>query len=371
MSTPVTAAVLREKGGFLRFEELVLDKPRADEVLVRMVATGICQTDAHVRNQHIPSPMPIVLGHEGAGVIEEVGVAVTSVAPGDHVVLSYQSCGHCRSCWSGHPAYCDHAFAANFSGRRLDGTSGLRSREGEVVNGRFFGQSSFATYALASERNVVKVPNDLPLELLAPLGCGLQTGAGSILHALAVPSGASLVVFGVGAVGMAAIMAAHLAGAATVIAVDVHAERLAFAHELGATHRVAVGRDDNVATQIKKICSRGVDYVLDTSGHKDSLRAGLDVLAPGGRFGFVAFNQGSDASLQASSLFVGKALQGIIQGDAVPQRFIPELISFYRDGRFPFDRLVSFYDLQDIEQAFNDCAAGAVVKAVLRFPVAG
>jgi len=174
-----------------------------------------------------------------------------------------------------------------------------------------------------------------------------------------------------GAVGMAAIMAAHLAGAATVIAVDVHAERLAFAHELGATHRVAVGRDDNVATQIKKICSRGVDYVLDTSGHKDSLRAGLDVLAPGGRFGFVAFNQGSDASLQASSLFVGKALQGIIQGDAVPQRFIPELISFYRDGRFPFDRLVSFYDLQDIEQAFNDCAAGAVVKAVLRFPVAG
>src|SRR6266403_1697635 len=296
MSMPVTAAVLREKGGFLGFEELVLDKPRADEVLVRMVATGICQTDAHVRNQHIPSPMPIVLGHEGAGVIEEVGVAVTSVAPGDHVVLSYQSCGHCRSCWSGHPAYCDHAFAANFSGRRLDGTSGLRSREGEV--------------------------------------------------------------------GMAAIMAAHLAGAATVIAVDVHAERLAFAHELGATHRVAVGRDDNVATQIKKICSRGVDYVLDTSGHKDSLRAGLDVLAPGGRFGFVAFNQGSDSSLQASSLFVGKALQGIIQGDAVPQRFIPELISFYRDGRFPFDRLVSFYDFQDIEQAFNDCAAGAVVKAV-------
>jgi aryl-alcohol dehydrogenase len=203
MTTPISAAVCRQVGDPLRFEQLTLEEPRADEVLVRMVATGICQTDLHVCRGHIPAPVPIVLGHEGAGIVERVGAAVKSVTPGDHVLLSYQSCGHCPSCWSGHPAYCDDGFAANFSGVRADGSGGLRTVAGEPVRGRFFGQSSFATHTLATDRNVVKVPSDLPLESLAPMGCGIQTGAGAILRALSMQSGAAALVFGVGAVGMA------------------------------------------------------------------------------------------------------------------------------------------------------------------------
>jgi aryl-alcohol dehydrogenase len=365
--TTVSAAVLRKVGDPLRFEQLTLEEPRADEILVRMVASGICQTDAHVRRGHIPASVPIVLGHEGAGIVEQVGAAVRSVTRGDHVVLSYQSCGHCPSCWSGHPSYCDDAFAANFSGVRADGSAGLRTVEGKPVLGRFFGQSSFATHALATERNVVKVPSDLPLDLLAPLGCGIQTGAGAILRALSMQSGAAALVFGVGAVGMAAVMAARLAGAATVIAADVHPERLALALDLGATHCIDVGRVD-VTAEIKRICRRGVDVILDTSGHKDSLAAGLASLAPGGRFGFVAFHEGSDATLHAAALFVGKRLQGIIQGDVVPQLFIPELIALHRAGRFPFNRLIRTYEFAAIEDAFADAAAGRVIKPVLRFP---
>src|SRR6266404_2360858 len=360
MTTQISAAVLRQFGEPLRLEQLTLEEPRADEILVRMVATGVCQADLHVCRGHIPAPVPIVLGHEGAGIVERVGAAVKSVAPGDPVVLSYQSCGHCPSCWSGHPAICDNLFAANFSGLRPDGSAGLRTAEGEPVRGRFFGQSSFATHTLATERNVVKVPGDLPLDLLAPMGCGIQTGAGAILRSLSMQSGGAALVFGVGAVGMAAVMAAHLAGAATVIAVDVHPERLALALDLGATHGIDAGRVD-VPREIKRICRRGVDVILDTSGHRDSLAAGLASLAPAGRFGFVAFHENSEATLNAATLFVGKRLQGIVQGDVVPQLFIPELIALHRQGRFPFNRLIRNYEFAALEDAFADAAAGRVI----------
>jgi aryl-alcohol dehydrogenase len=367
MTTQISAAVLRQFGEPLRLEQLTLEEPRADEILVRMVATGVCQADLHVCRGHIPAPVPIVLGHEGAGIVERVGAAVKSVAPGDPVVLSYQSCGHCPSCWSGHPAICDNLFAANFSGMRADGSAGLRTAEGEPVGGRFFGQSSFATHTLATERNVVKVPADLSLELLAPLGCGIQTGAGAILRALAMKSGETALVFGVGAVGMAAVMAAHLGGAAVVIGVDIHPERLALALDLGATHCLDASQVD-VAGEVKRICPRGVDVILDTSGHKDSLTAGLVSLAQGGRFGFVAFAENSGAILNAATLFNGKRLQGIVQGDAVPQAFIPELIALYRQGRFPFDRLIRTYEFAEIADALADTAAGKVIKPVLKFP---
>jgi aryl-alcohol dehydrogenase len=367
MATSISAAVLRQVGEPLRLEQLTLEEPRADEILVRMVATGICQADLHVCRGHIPASVPIVLGHEGAGIVERVGAAVKSVVPGDHVVLSYQSCGHCPPCWSGNPAICDDLFAANFSGMRADGSAGLRTAEGEPVRGRFFGQSSFATHALATERNAVKVPADLPLEILAPIGCGIETGAGAILRALAMRSGETVLVFGVGAVGMAAVMAAHLAGAAVVIGVDVRPERLALALDLGATHCLDA-RQVDVAREVKRICARGVEVILDTSGHKDSLAAGLASLANGGRFGSVAFAEQSGAILNAATLFNGKRLQGIVQGDVVPQVFIPELIALHRQGRFPFDRLIRTYEFAAIADAFADAAAGKVIKPVLKFP---
>lgn len=361
------AAVIERKDGPFVMQDVTIQPPRSDEVLVRMVATGICATDAHVRQQLMPTPLPAILGHEGAGVVVRAGASVTHLTPGDHVVLSYHSCGQCKPCLSSHAAYCEKVWEANFAGARLDGSIGVERDGADDLHAHFFGQSSFATYALAHQRNTVKVPADVPLEILGPLGCGFQTGAGAILKAMRVPVGASVVVFGVGAVGLAAIMAARVADAAAVIAVDVNAERLDLAKELGATHVVNASGEPDVAAAIRRIEPRGVEFVLDTSGRAANLDAGIGALAPLGHFGFVAFNAHSGAIVDASRLTVGQTLQGIIQGDAVSALMIPELIGLYRSGRFPFDRLINFYDFADINQAFDDVAAGRVIKAVLRF----
>jgi aryl-alcohol dehydrogenase len=207
-------------------------------VLVRVVATGVCHTDIIIRDQYYPSPLPAVLGHEGSGVVEAVGSDVAGVAVGDHVVMSFMSCGTCRPCQSGHPGHCGSFFELNFGGGRADGSSASCDAHGHALHDHFFGQSSFGTYAIAHERNVVKVDKDAPLELLGPLGCGIQTGAGAVLSALAVKPGSSFAAFGSGAVGLSAVMAARVAGATTIIAVDVTPSRLALALELGATHAV-------------------------------------------------------------------------------------------------------------------------------------
>ncbi len=367
MTQSALAAVLLEKDGPFELQEIILEEPRPDEVLVRMVATGICATDAHVRHQQIPTPLPVILGHEGAGIVERVGSTVSHLKPGDHVVLSYHSCGHCKPCLTFHAAYCDRMWAANFAGARLDGSAGVEARGVADLHGHFFGQSSFSTYTLAHERNAVKVQKDVALELLGPLGCGFQTGAGAVLRALAVPVGASILIFGVGAVGLAAIMAAKVADAATIIAVDVNPERLNLALELGATQIVDAREVDDIPGAIRAIVERGVEFVLDTSGRKENLDAGVGSLAPMGRFGFVAFNDHSGALVDASRLSVGQTLQGIIQGDAASALMIPQLVQLYRRGRFPLDRLITFYDFADINQAFDDVGAGRVIKAVLRF----
>jgi aryl-alcohol dehydrogenase len=367
VTTRARAAVVERKDGPFVMRDVTVEDPRPDEVLVRMVATGVCATDAHVRQQLLPTPLPAILGHEGAGIVERVGSTVAHLKPGDHVVLSYHSCGHCKPCSASHPAYCDQVWEANYAGARLDGSIGVATDSDHGLHAHFFGQSSFATYALAHKRNAIKVPADLPLDILGPLGCGLQTGAGAILEAMKVPIGATVAIFGVGAVGLAAIMAARVADAATVIAVDVNGSRLELARELGATHVVNAAGGSDVSAAIRRIVPRGVEFVLDTSGRGSNLDAGVGALAPLGRFGFVAFNAASGATVDASRLSVGQTLQGIIQGDAISARMIPELIGLYQTGRFPFDRLISFYDFSDINQAFHDLAAGRVIKAVLRF----
>ena len=231
----VTAAVVHEEAQPFSVEDLELEEPRADEVLVRVVATGICHTDVIVRDQWYPVPLPAVLGHEGAGVVERVGEGVSKVQPGDHVVLSFASCGECTNCLSGWPTYCLNFYDQNFGGSRPDGSNAL-SKDGDAVHGRFFGQSSFASYSVAAERSVVKVREDAPLELLGPLGCGVQSGAGGVLNILRPTPGTSIAVFGTGAVGMSAIMAASIAGCTIIISIDVKASRMELARELGATH---------------------------------------------------------------------------------------------------------------------------------------
>lgn len=371
----IRAAVAEAAAEPLAVKELELDEPREDEILVKLVATGVCQTDAHALHGRVPASLPMVLGHEGAGIVERVGQAVTSVRPGDHVVLSYQSCGECAQCLSGHPAYCDKALAANFAGARLDGSRGVhRVADADdahrEINGHFFGQSAFATYALTTSRNTVRVDKDVPLDTLAPLGCGVQTGAGAVLNSFDVPVGGTVAIFGVGAVGFGALMAARVAGATTIIAVDVNAERLALAEELGATHTLNVLETDDVAAAIQEITGGGVQYVLDTTGRADMLRHAVAALAPLGQVGLVA-GGAPDAAVPSAELALGKSVHGIVQGDAIPQLFIPKLVELYRSGRFPVDRLIRFYDLDDVNTAFADAADGDVIKPVLRLAAAG
>jgi aryl-alcohol dehydrogenase len=371
MSIKIKAAVAEAKGEPFLIQDLELDEPRADEVLVRIVACGVCQTDVHVWHQRLPTPLPIVLGHEGSGVVERVGAAVTSLKPGDHVVLSYQACGHCQPCLQAHASYCDHQAQANFSGTRLDGTIGVHRLAGSqaaAVRGHFFGQSSFATYALTTERNTVKVPEDLPLELLAPLGCGLQTGAGAVLNTFEMTAGETLAVFGVGAVGLAAIMAANAIAAGAIIAVDVNEARLTLARELGARHTINPTSQD-VGEAIRTITGRGVNYVFETSGRSEMLAHALKGLATLGQIGFVA--PGPQSIVELLKMSPGAIVRFIIQGDAVPQLFIPELVRMYQSGRFPFDQLVRYYPFEQINDAFADSARGEVIKPILRMASQG
>lgn len=361
------AAVSRSTGAPLSVETVSVEAPRADEVLVQVLATGICHTDIGMRNSPDRVPKPIVLGHEGAGVVLQVGAAVRKVRPGDHVVVSFNSCGHCASCDHGDPAYCLHINQANFSGRRADGSTALSS-EGAPISSHFFGQSSFATLAICTERNVVPVPRDVPLELLGPLGCGFQTGAGAVLNSLKVAPGSTIAVFGAGAVGLAAVMAAKLAGAGKIVAIDMQRQRLDIALQLGATDAVEASGGD-LAGQLKDIAGTGLDYALDTTGNVTVIQTAVECLAPHGVCGLISSGKGASISLNLLQMMLGgRTVRGIHQGDSVPDVFIPQLIDLYKQGRFPFDQLVSFYDLADINQALADMESGKAIKPVVRMP---
>ncbi|WBQ17629.1 NAD(P)-dependent alcohol dehydrogenase [Sphingobium yanoikuyae] len=363
----ITAAVVRKQGSAFAIEEALIDGPEAAEVLVRIVAVGVCHTDIIVRDQYYPVPLPAVLGHEGSGVVEAVGPGVTAVAPGDHVVLSFASCGQCGPCLSGHPAHCADFFALNFGGGRKDGSTSTCDAHGGLLHDHFFGQSSFGTFAIASERNLVKVSKDAPLDLLGPLGCGIQTGAGAVLRAMKVPAGASFAAFGSGAVGLSAIMAARVAGATSIIAVDVTASRLDLARQLGATHVVNSREADPVAA-IQEITAGGADFTLESSGRPDVLRQAIDALGIQGTCGIVgAPKLGTEASFDVNMVMVpGKRIMGIVEGDVVPQTFIPQLVDLHAQGRFPFDKLVTFYDFADINKAVADSESGITIKPILR-----
>jgi aryl-alcohol dehydrogenase len=364
----IAAAVTRASAAPMSLETIELEAPRADEILVKLVATGICHTDIAMRDQAFPVPQPIVLGHEGAGIVAAVGAAVTKVTPGDRVVMTFNSCGHCPSCAEHLPSYCYDFFGYNFAGRRPDGSSPL-SKGGEPLHGNFFGQSSFASHALCRERNVVKVPADVPLELLGPLACGIQTGAGAIINSLDVRMGQRLAVFGAGSVGLSAVMAAHLVGAATIIAVDLNPARLSLARDLGATHVIDARSGDAVAA-IRAITGAGTDFSFETTGVLPVLRQAVDALAPRGTCGFVgASPAGSEIAINVTDIMTaGRKIQGIVEGDSNPDVFIPRMIDLFKQGRFPFDKLITFYPFERINEAIDDSEHGRAVKPVVRFP---
>ncbi|MEV8124192.1 NAD(P)-dependent alcohol dehydrogenase [Streptomyces sp. NPDC085944] len=356
------AAVLRAYEGPFTVEEVVLaDGPADGEVLVRIAGCGMCRTDLGVRRSAGRSPLPAVLGHEGAGVVVETGGTGTGLSPGDPVVLSFDSCGHCRNCLGAAPAYCDSFASLNLFGGREERAARFADASGTPLAPRWFGQSSFAEYTLVPARNAVRVDPALPLELLGPLGCGFLTGAGAVLNSFGAGPGDTLVVLGAGAVGLAAVMAAHAAGAVTV-AVDRHPGRLALAERFHALPVPAT--PTGLSDRLLRLTGGGAAYALDTTGAAGPINEALRSLRPTGRLGLVA-RLHDTLPLGVGTLDRGRTISHICEGDAVPGVLIPRLIALWQAGRFPFDELIRTYPLADINEAEHDCETGRVVKPVL------
>lgn len=360
----VTAAVSRAKVPAPVLESLELGDPRPGEMRVRIHATGICQTDTHAHHGAL-SPLPIVLGHEGAGIVEEVGEGVTEFSPGDAVVLSGSACGGCPSCQADLPSYCDEAMPRNFGGRRKDGSTAFTAEDGTAIHSHFFGQSSFATHSLVPQGTAVKLDPSLPLEKMAALGCGVITGAGSIMQALRVGKGETVAIFGVGGVGLSAVMAARLVGAGRIVAIDTNLERLELARELGATDIIPAGTED-LTGRIRAVTGRGVHYTFNTTTTPAIYTIALDVLAMRGVAAFVTAPRGEWAPHMFKMLAGGRMLRGILGGDVAPRRFIPQLIGHWKEGRFPFDRLLRYYPFEAIGEAFADMSKAQAIKPVLQ-----
>jgi aryl-alcohol dehydrogenase len=366
VSYQATCAVVREPGGPFVLERVELSEPQSDEVLVEVVASGMCHTDLLVRDSR-PDSLPAVLGHEGAGIVRETGSAVRGIRPGDKVVMSFPSCGRCPRCVTGRSAYCDSIAQLKFGCSRPDGSVATTDRNGRPVGDHFFGQSSFGTLCVANARSVVKVPEDTDLRLAGPLACGVQTGAGAVLDVLRVTPGSSVAVFGTGSVGLCAVMAARLCGATTIVAVNRRASRLALAADLGATHLVSPEHVDPVEAIRDATRGRGVEFALETTGVPKVLTQAVRALDSLGICAYVGTAPpgvtGGIPMLEAMTK--GQTVRGVLQGDSTPSVMIPRLLDLHRRGLLPFDRLLTHYRLDEINRAADDSASGDVVKPVL------
>jgi aryl-alcohol dehydrogenase len=359
----IRAAVARAREPF-RIEEVELDEPRADEVLVEVEACGICHTDLSAKEHDYGTPLPAVLGHEGVGRIVALGAGVTRFAVGERVVMSFGACGRCPSCAAELPPYCRHARDFNLFGRRLDGSSPL-SQAGRPLTGHFFGQSSFASHAVAAAHNLVRLADDLPAELMTSLACGVQTGAGAVVNVLRAEPHDAIGVFGCGTVGLAAVMAARIAGCARIVAVDVRAGRLEAARALGATDVVDGSRVD-LGAALRRL--GGLTLAFDNTGRPEVIEAAYDSLHPRGRIVLAGLSaRGAGLTLDLNRLMAsGRSLRGTVEGDADPRTFIPQLIDWYRRGELRLDELVTTYPFEQINEAAADMLAGRVIKPVLR-----
>ncbi len=367
----IEALVVEQKDARFEVQEVELEEPARGEALVRIVASGVCHTDQITRQGDMPMPFPAVLGHEGAGVVERVGEGVTQVAPGDKVIIGWPSCGECRNCLEGEPRYCLRTGEALVSGKRFKGDRAgttAYSRKGRPLNGHFFGQSSFGTSSITTADALVKVPGDTPLELLGPLACGLGTGAGAVLNEARPRLGDSVLIVGVGAVGLAAIMASRNSGVTKIIAADVHDNRLTLAQEFGATH-VINSRAKDLVEETRRITGSTVDYAFDCTGVIPVIEQLAETV---GMLGTLVLVGGAPAaarfSLDHLRTLWGKRVIGVLGGGGRSGQLIPALVELYQQGRFPFDRLVRYYEMGEIERALADSKSGEVVKPILRMP---
>lgn len=357
------AAVAWDDAGALGVETCGVPVPAAGEVLVRIAACGICHTDLGAAKKRLNTPLPRILGHEGAGVVEAVGPGVISLQPGDHVILSYLWCGVCALCRAGHPYYCTHARSLNFGG---EGTSQKSVTCCDTVVGiGFFGQSSFAGFALANQRNAVKIDPATPWEIAAAVGCGVQTGAGTVLNVLNPRAGQNIAIFGAGTVGLAAVMAAKIAGCRHIIAIDIHPSRLELAAAVGATD-VIVSTGD-IAGKVRDITANKLDFAIDTTGVPEIVTAMVDALAPLGRAACVAApNFGAPYHFNSTQFLTkGLALFGVVQGQSIASEFLIKLLDYWNAGRLPLEKIIRMFDFEDVGTALLSLENAEVVKPVL------
>lgn len=356
----ITAAVTREANTPFSIERVELDAPKANELLVEIKAVGICHTDIAAMQQHLPIPLPAVLGHEGAGIVAQVGSGVTQFSVGDHVALSFASCNHCSPCIEGRPYACHNMFAVNFAGTMPDGTQRLHT-DGEALSS-FFGQSSFATHAVVQESSAVKIDDDIPFSVAAPLGCGVQTGAGIVLNQLRADYSSRIAIIGCGTVGMSAIMAARLAGCSTIVAVGGRLQSLELARELGATHTINRNDTNDLTTSLREISPEGFDFAIETSGVEGMIKSALAALHFTGKM----VTAGAGTITLHTGLELGaRSIMGVTEGNSLPQVFIPRLLRLYKQGWFPVDKLIKTFSFDHIEEAFEASNNGSAIKAVL------
>ncbi|OLP01992.1 aryl-alcohol dehydrogenase [Mycolicibacterium porcinum] len=349
------AAVVFDAGADPQLTDVQIREPVGDEVLVRIDAVGICHTDVSVAARF--RKLPMVFGHEGAGTVVQAGPEATPRV-GDQVVLTFASCGTCGNCRSDAPAYCAQSTDLNMRGNR-----DALHLDGAPVGGGFFGQSSFCTYAIAGSRNAVVLPDLLDPALAAPLGCSVQTGVGAVLNVLAPQPADALVVFGAGAVGLSAVMAARIAGCRTIVAVDPIAQRRALATELGATATIDPTGCDAAAAVLE--LTGGAASAVDTTARPEVLAAAVGVLRERGTLALLGLGALTADLPVAAIMGKGLTLRGVVEGDSEPQTFIPRLVELHRRGELPLDKLVSRYPFDDFDRAWVAAKAADVVKPVL------
>ncbi|WP_320838596.1 NAD(P)-dependent alcohol dehydrogenase [Zhongshania sp.] len=360
----ITAAVVRKAGAGFQLEICELGEPGPGEVRIKVEACGVCHTDVAARDQHMPVPLPAVLGHEGVGRIEMLGAGVTSFNVGDRVLASFGSCGLCVNCNDGAPGYCDLGLVYMLMGTRANGSSPI-TQGGAPLTGHFFAQSSMASYAVVSVNCLVKIDENIPAEIAAPLACGVQTGAGAVLLSMQAKAGKAIAIMGAGTVGLSAIMAAKIVGCSPIIAVDLMDSRLDMAKELGATH---VLRGDTNALDEKILALGGSDYALDTTGVPAIAEIALNTLKKRGMLVCVGVGKPETSLMSVDMgmlMATGRQIRGVVEGDAIPKDFIPRLIEYYAEGLLPIDKIVTTYSFENINTAVNDSLSGKTIKPVL------
>ncbi|KAL4888777.1 chaperonin 10-like protein [Aspergillus ambiguus] len=355
-----------------QLEEVSVSDPGDHEVLVEMIAVGICHTDIVLSSVSQGShgiDYPKIAGHEGAGYVRQVGEKVKSVKLGDPVLLSFYSCGSCAECDGGHPAYCDSFAKENYVGRK-----GLasRRRSSEGIWTRFFGQSSFSQYSVVDESCLVNATDLLQdaneLKLFAPLGCGFQTGMGAIENITNAGPDDVVIIAGMGSVGMASLMTAAIRGCRGIIAVDRLSDRLELARGLGATHIIDTSQSEiSITDAVQHVFPNGASIFIDTTGLPGIIESGLKALKQRGKLVLIGVPpSGYRLSFDATEhINKGRSVMGCIEGDSVPKAAIPRMIQWYREGRFPFDKLITFFEARSFDKALSQLHQGSAVKAVL------